>query len=180
MTIREETAEIIIIIITSRSQPLRCAAKSHRRRTLRGSPSEPSALGGKKSKAPPPQKSNVPLPPAETAQRQTASTAYPQSSGAAPRPFVRTAACVGESSDETRFPRLQRISGEAIPYQNHSLRAPARFPHSARAEQRFPFSDIALATSAAFGSLRRANDAAPRLHSACTLAAPTARPPPRF
>ena len=36
--------------------------------------------------------------------------------------------------------------------------------------------DIALATSAAFGSLRRANNAAPRLHSACTLAAPTARP----
>ena len=46
-------------------------------------------------------------PPAETAQRQTASTAFPQSSGAAPRPFLRTAACVGESSDEARFPRLQ-------------------------------------------------------------------------
>ena len=45
--------------------------------------------------------------PAETAQRQTASTAFPQSSGAAPRPFLRTAACVGESSDEARFPRLQ-------------------------------------------------------------------------
>ena len=94
-------------------------------------------------------------------------------------PFVRTAACVGESSDEARFPRLQRISGDVIPYQNHSPRAPARFPRSADAEQRFPFSDIALATSAAFGSLRRANDAAPRLHSARTLAAPTARPPPR-
>ena len=46
------------------------------------------------------------------------------------------------------FRDCKRISGDVIPYQNHSPRAPALFPRSACTEQRFPFSYIALATSA--------------------------------
>lgn len=157
-------------------QPLRCAAKSHRRRTLRGSPSEPSALGGKKSKAPPPQKSNVPLP----CRNRTAPNrkhGFPPKLRRCPAPPLCAPPHVSaKAAMRLAFRDCKRISGDVIPYQNHSPRAPALFPRSACAEQRFPFSDIALATSAAFGSLRRANNAAPRLHSACTLAAPTARP----
>lgn len=114
--------------------------------------------------------------PAETAQRQTASTAFPQSSGAAPRPFLRTAACVGESSDEARFPRLQA-------HQRRRDTIPKPLPSSTR-----PLSALGLHRTAfsvlrySFGNvsgirlLAPRNDAAPRLHSACTLATPTARP----
>ena len=115
--------------------------------------------------------------PAETAQRQTASTAFPPKLRRCPAPPLCAPPHVSaKAAMRLAFRDCKRISGDVIPYQNHSPRAPACFPRSACTEQRFPFSDIALATSAAFGSLRRANNAAPRLHSACTLAAPTARP----
>ena len=89
---------------------------------------------------------------------------------------MRTAACVGESSDEARFPRLQA-------HQRRRDTIPKPLPSSTR-----PLSALGLHRTAfsvlrySFGNVSGIRLLAPRkryrtrLHSACTLAAPTARP----